>query len=95
MPFSAGPAADAGGSDKKYNLSYMDIKRPGKSKLKKRVRTIVLVVVGVGALAGMTYGLRKLKPAAPTLDRSTAVIDKVKRGPMVRDVRGIGTLVPQ
>jgi HlyD family secretion protein len=73
----------------------MDIKRPGKSKLKKRVRTIVLVVIGVGALAGMTYGLRKLKPAAPTLDRSTAVIDKVKRGPMVRDVRGIGTLVPQ
>jgi HlyD family secretion protein len=73
----------------------MDIKRPGKSKLKKRIRTIVLIVVGVVALAGMTYGLRKLKPAAPTLDRSTAVIDKVKRGPMVRDVRGIGTLVPQ
>lgn len=73
----------------------MDIKRPGKSKLKKRIRTIVLIVIGAVALAGMTYGLRKLKPAAPTLDRSTAVIDKVKRGPMVRDVRGIGTLVPQ
>lgn len=73
----------------------MDIKRPGKSKLKKRIRTVVLVVVGLAAIAGITFGLTKLKPAAPTLDRSTAVIDTVKRGQMVREVRGIGTLVPQ
>lgn len=73
----------------------MDIKRPTKSKFKKRIRTISLIVVGVAAIGGITYGLTKLKPAAPTLDRSTAVIDKVKRGPMVREVRGIGTLVPQ
>src|SRR5262249_50881073 len=37
----------------------------------------------------------KLKPAAPTLDRSTAVIETVKRGEMIRDVRGNGTLVPE
>ncbi|HCX31910.1 MAG TPA: RND transporter, partial [Blastocatellia bacterium] len=43
----------------------------------------------------ITFGLTRLKPAAPTLDRSTAVIDTVKRGQMVREVRGIGTLVPQ
>ncbi|HVQ37703.1 MAG TPA: HlyD family efflux transporter periplasmic adaptor subunit [Pyrinomonadaceae bacterium] len=73
----------------------MDIKRPGKSKLKKRIRTVVFVVVGLAAVGGITYGLTKLKPAAPTLDRSTAVIGKVKRGPMVREVRGNGTLVPQ
>lgn len=73
----------------------MDIKRPGKPKLKKRIRTIVLIVVGLIAVTGITYGLTKLKPAAPTLDRSTAVIDTVKRGQMLREVRGIGTLVPQ
>jgi len=73
----------------------MDIKRPPKSKLKKKLRTAVFVVVGLAAIAGITYGLTKLKPAAPALDPSTAVIDTVKRGEMVRDVRGNGTLVPQ
>ena len=73
----------------------MDIKRPGKSKLKKRIRTAILVVVGLAAVGGITYVLAKLKPAAPTLDRSTAVIDTVKRGQMLREVRGNGTLVPQ
>jgi HlyD family secretion protein len=73
----------------------MDIKRPGKSKLKKRIRTGVLIVVGLVAVGGITVGLTKLKPAAPTLDRSTAVIDTVKRGQFTRQVRGNGTLVPQ
>jgi HlyD family secretion protein len=73
----------------------MDIKRPGKSKLKKRIRNGILVVIGLAAVGGITYGLAKLKPAAPTLDRSTAVIDTVKRGEMKREVRGNGTLVPQ
>jgi HlyD family secretion protein len=73
----------------------MDIKRPGKSKLKKGVRNGVLIVVGLVAVGGITVGLTKLKPAAPTLDRSTVVIDTVKRGQMLRQVRGIGTLVPQ
>jgi HlyD family secretion protein len=73
----------------------MDIKRPPKSKLKKRIRNGVLIVIGVTAIGGITYGLSKMKPAAPTLDRSTAVIGVVKRGEMVRDVKGNGTLVPQ
>lgn len=73
----------------------MDIKRPPKSKLKKKIRTAVMIVVGLAAIGGITYGLTKLKPAAPPLDPSTAVIDTVKRGEMVRDVRGNGTLVPQ
>ena len=73
----------------------MDIKRPAKSKFKKRIRTVVLIVIGLGAVGGITYVLAKLKPAAPTLDRSTAVIDTVKRGEMVREVHGNGTLVPQ
>src|SRR6266851_5345598 len=73
----------------------MDIKRPAKSKLKKRLRTGGLIVIGLAAVGGITFGLTKLKPAAPTLDRSTAVIDTVKRGEMLREVRGNGTLVPQ
>jgi HlyD family secretion protein len=73
----------------------MDIKRPPKSKLKKKIRNAVMIVIGVAALAGITYGLTKLKPAAPTIERSTAVIETVKRGEMLRDIRGNGTLVPE
>ncbi len=73
----------------------MDIKRPPKSRLKKRIRDAILVVIGLTVIGGITFGLTKLKPAAPTLDRSTAVIDTVKRGQMLREVRGNGTLVPQ
>src|SRR5215813_10087016 len=72
----------------------MDIKRPAKSKIKKKIRNAVMIVVGLAGIGGITYGLTKLKPAAPTLDPSTAVIETVKRGEMVRDVRGNGTLVP-
>lgn len=73
----------------------VDIKRTGKSRLKKRVRTIALIVIAVVAVGGITFGLTRLKPAAPTLDRATAVIGTVQRGEMLREVRGIGTLVPQ
>lgn len=73
----------------------MDITRPAKSKLKKRIRGIALIVIGVAAIGGITFGLTRLKPAAPTLDRSSAVIGTVKRGPFTREVRGNGTLVPQ
>ncbi len=73
----------------------MDIKRPPKSKVKKNIRMAIFVVVGLAAVGGITYGLAKLKPAAPTIEKSTAVIETVKRGEMVRDVRGNGTLVPE
>jgi HlyD family secretion protein len=73
----------------------MDIKRPPKSKIKKRLRTALLLVLGLATVGGITFGLTKLKPASPTIDRSTAVIDTVKRGQMLRQVRGPGTLVPE
>ena len=73
----------------------MDIKRAPKSKIKKRIRNGVFIAIGVAAIGGITYGLSKMKPAAPTLDRSTAIIGTVKRGEMVREVKGNGTLVPQ
>jgi HlyD family secretion protein len=73
----------------------MDVKRAGKSKLKKRVRTAILLIVALIAVGGITLALARLKPAAPTIDRSTAVIDTVKRGQMLRQIHGSGTLVPQ
>ena len=73
----------------------MDIKRPPKSKIKKRIKMSILIVVGLIAVGGITYALAKLKPAPFTVDSSTAVIETVKRGEMVRDVRGNGTLVPE
>jgi HlyD family secretion protein len=73
----------------------MDIQRSGKSILRKRIRTAIIIVSGLAAVGGATYGLKKMKPAAPTLDHSTAVVDTVKRGQMLREVRGNGTLVPQ
>src|SRR5437016_10241889 len=76
------------------NLSAMDIPRPdvAAKKRKRRIITISAIVIGV-VLA--TVGLSRLKPAVPSVDRSTVWIDTVKRGPMVRQVRGLGTLVPE
>jgi HlyD family secretion protein len=71
----------------------MDIARPSQAKAKRNKR----LLWGGGAvllLVGITVGLAHLKPAAPSVDRSLVWIDTVKRGPMVRQVRGPGTLVP-
>src|SRR6266849_10238480 len=73
----------------------MDIKRPAKSKFRKHVRAAVFGVLSLAAIGGITFGLTKLKPAAPSVDRSTLLIDTVKRGQFLRQVRGNGTLVPQ
>jgi len=71
----------------------MDI--PRKSAAKKRlIRRIIYGAVGLIAVVGISVGLDRLKPAAPTVD-SPPWIDAVKRGPMRRDVRGLGTLVPE
>jgi len=72
----------------------MDIARPSQAKAKRKKR-IITIVVGIAVLAGITFGLSTLKPAAPTVDRNLVWIDEVKRGPMVRQVRGLGTLVPE
>ena len=42
-----------------------------------------------------TIAISRLKPAVPSVDRSTVWVDTVKRGPMVRQVRGLGTLIPE
>ena len=73
----------------------MDIKRPPKSKIKKKIRTAILVIVGLTTVGGITYGLTKLKPAAPTLNKCRSVWRIRTRRSAVREVRGSGTLVPQ
>lgn len=72
----------------------MDIPRPNVAKEKRKKRIIYGVIAGV-ALIGVTVALSRLKPAAPTVERNLVWIDTVKRGPMVRQVRGLGTLVPE
>lgn len=72
----------------------MDISRPD-LKVKKRRRQVLAIAVGVVVLAVVTFLVMRLKPAAPTVDRSIVWTDTVKRGPMVVQVRGLGTLVPR
>jgi RND family efflux transporter MFP subunit len=71
----------------------MDIARP-EIKRQKRRRQIIWTIVGLVVLAGISLGISRLKPAAPTVDRSTVWTDTVKRGSMLRQVRGLGSLIP-
>jgi HlyD family secretion protein len=71
----------------------MDVPRPHVAKQKRRKRIIVIAASVLGLIV-ITFLLSRLKPAVPSIDRSTVWIDTVKRGPMVRQVRGLGTLVP-
>jgi len=71
----------------------MDIPRES-AKRQKRIRRIIYSTLGLLAIGSVTYGLSRLKPAAPSVDKATVWIDTVKRGPMLLEVRGLGTLVP-
>lgn len=72
----------------------MDIVRP-EVKRKKKIRLILYIVAAVVLIPLVTYALSRLKPAAPSVDNGTIWTDTVKRGPMLREVRGLGTLVPE
>jgi HlyD family secretion protein len=71
----------------------MDIPRPSNARA-KMIRRIVLGLIALLFIGGVTFGLSRLRPAAPSVDRATVYSGEVKRGPMLREVRGIGTLVP-
>ncbi len=71
----------------------MDIARPDLAR-KKRWRLIGYSAAALIALPLVTIAVARLKPAAPLVERSTVWLDSVHRGEMVRDVRGLGTLVP-
>src|SRR5204863_7864734 len=72
----------------------MDIARPSNVK-KKRSRQAIYAGVGLLAVVLVSVGLSRLKPAAPTVERAVIWPDTVKRGPMIRQVRGLGTLTPE
>ena len=73
----------------------MDIQRPSSVARNKQIRRAVIAAVVLVAVVIVTVALSRLKPAAPTVESGTAYIDTVKRGPMIRQVRGLGTLVPE
>ena len=72
----------------------MDVPREGVAAKKRKRRILIISASAVGLILA-TFALSRLKPAAPSVDRSSVWIDTVKRGPMVRQVRGLGTLVPE
>jgi HlyD family secretion protein len=72
----------------------MDIARPSNAR-KKRIKQALYASLGLLAVVLVSVGLSRLRPAAPTVERAVVWPDAVKRGPMVRQVRGLGTLTPE
>jgi HlyD family secretion protein len=72
----------------------MDIQRPASVARQKKLRRISFAVAGVLVIGLVSVVLARLKPAAPTVERATVWVDTVKRGSMLRQVRGLGTLIP-
>ena len=72
----------------------MDVKREGVAK-RKRIKAAIYLTLIAAAVAFAGYRISKLEPAAPSVEFATLWPDTVKRGPMVRDVKGLGTLVPE
>jgi len=72
----------------------MDIPRPDVAR-KRRLRRVIYGAAGIILVPLITWGLSTLKPAAPTVEKATVWTDTVKRGPMLIQVRGLGTLVPE
>ncbi len=72
----------------------MDIQRPASVARQKKLRRISFAVAGVLVIGLVSVVLARLKPAAPTVERATVWVDTVKRGSMLRQVRGLGTLLP-
>jgi HlyD family secretion protein len=73
----------------------MDVARPQSVARNKKIKRVVAAILVLIALGVVTLGLSRMKPAAPSVDRATALIDTVKRGDIIRQVHGIGTLVPE
>src|SRR5579862_4432502 len=72
----------------------MDVKREGVGK-RKAIRRVVYLTLTLVAVVLIGWRVSLMKPAVPVVEASTVWPDVVKRGPMVREVRGLGTLVPE
>jgi HlyD family secretion protein len=73
----------------------VDIARDPSFARNKKIRRAAFAGVGVLVIVAVSVVLAQMKPAAPTVERATVWVDTVKRGSMVRQVRGLGTLVPE
>jgi HlyD family secretion protein len=73
----------------------VDIARPASVARKKKIRRAAFAAAGVVVILLITFGVSRLEPAAPGVERASVWVDAVKRGPMLRLVRGSGTLVPE
>lgn len=73
----------------------VDIARPASVAKKKKIRRAAFATAGAVVIILITFGVSQLKPAAPTVERAAVWVDTVKQGPMLRLVRGSGTLVPE
>jgi HlyD family secretion protein len=71
----------------------MDVPKPFAARHRRR-RQVSIALIGLIVTGGITMGVTRLKPAIPSVERSSVWVDAVKRGSMVRQVRGLGTLVP-
>jgi HlyD family secretion protein len=71
----------------------VDIARPEFAR-RKRIRLLLYAAVALIGFPALMIGVYRLKPAAPSVDRASVSLDSVRRGEMLREVRGIGTLVP-
>ena len=72
----------------------MDIPRKSRKVRKIAIRVIIVVIL-LAAIGAITLGLSRLEPAAPSVERQTLLIDSVKRGDIILEVRGVGTLVSE
>src|SRR5262245_52967945 len=73
----------------------MDIPRSEKVKRNKRIRRVLYLILAFLAIGGVTVVLSKLQPALPSVESATVVSGEVRRGELVRNVRGNGALVPE
>lgn len=73
----------------------MDVPRSKSVARNKKIKRVVYVIIALVAVGGATIALSKLKPAAPSVEWGTVWPGEVKRGDIPRNVRGIGTLVPE
>ena len=72
-----------------------DIARDPAILERKRLRQAALGAVGLVVVVALSIALSRMEPAAPTVERGTVLEDTVKRGSIIRQVRGLGTLVPE
>jgi HlyD family secretion protein len=73
----------------------MDKPRDASVKRNKKIRRVLYVVLALGAIGGVSVFLARLRPAAPTVERATMIIDTVRQGEFRVTRRGMGILVPE